>query len=65
MTKASFTAMQATSMPFFLNSPNFSTYPGRCLAEQVGVKAPGTENSTTFLPLKISSVLIACTPSLR
>ncbi len=25
--------------------------PGRCLAEQVGVNAPGTENSTTFLPL--------------
>ena len=28
--------------------------PGRCLAEQVGVNAPGTENSATFLPLKYS-----------
>ena len=30
--------------------------PGRCFAEHVGVNAPGTENNTTFLPLKRSSV---------
>ena len=29
-----------------------ATNPGRCLASQVGVNAPGSENSTTFFPLK-------------
>ena len=33
------------------------------MAEQVGVNAPGTENSTTLRPSKISSVVMACTPS--
>src|SRR3546814_4971166 len=48
ITKASLTAMQAmVSTPLALNSAAFCTKPGRCLAEQVGVKAPGTENSTT------------------
>ena len=28
-----------------------------CRLLQVGVKAPGTANSTTFLPLKMSSVV--------
>ena len=39
-----------------LMSPASCLNPGRCFAEQVGVKAPGTANSTTFLPLKKSSV---------
>src|SRR5690349_25010969 len=51
------------STPFFLSSAAFSTKPGRCLAEQVGVKAPGRPNSTTFLPLKKSSVCTSFTPS--
>ena len=36
------------------NSSAFSTKPGRCLAEQVGVKAPGTANSATLRPAKKS-----------
>jgi hypothetical protein len=36
--------------------------PGRCLELQVGVNAPGTANNTTFLPLKISSVLVSVGP---
>jgi len=64
MTKASLTARQAiTSTPFFLISAAFSTKPGRCLAEQVGVKAPGTANSTTFLPLKNSVLSTSFMPS--
>ena len=31
------------------------SYPGRCVDEQVGVNAPGSANSTTFFPVKISS----------
>ena len=65
MTKASLTETQAmASMPFFLNSSACCRKPGRCLAEQVGVKAPGTANSTTFLPLNSSSVVISAMPSL-
>src|ERR1700743_681371 len=40
-----------------------SMKPGRCFASQVGVNAPGTENSTTVLPLKRSSVVSFCGPS--
>src|SRR3546814_19542024 len=55
MTKASLTAVQAiSSMPFAFSSSALSTKPGRCLAEQVGVKAPGTEKSATLRPLKRS-----------
>ena len=42
----------------------FSMKPGRCLAEQVGVNAPGRPNRTTFLPLNISSVVMSLMPSL-
>src|SRR5260370_17696545 len=64
MTKASLTERQAmVSMPFFLRAASFWTNPGTCLAEQVGVKAPGTAKSTTFLPLKNSSVVTSLTPS--
>ena len=64
MTNTSFTAMQATvSMPFALKSAACWTKPGRWRASQVGVKAPGTENSTTFLPANSWSVVSFCGPS--
>src|SRR5208282_559903 len=64
MTKASLTESQATvSTPLALTAAFFSMKPGRCLAEQVGVKAPGSANSTTFLPLNISSVVMSLMPS--
>jgi hypothetical protein len=56
--------MHATvSTPFPLRSPARSTKPGRCFASQVGVNAPGTEKSTTFLPAKSSSVEMFFGPS--
>src|SRR5688500_11297764 len=64
MTNTSFTAMQAmVSMPFALKLSMLPMNPGRCFASQVGVNAPGTEKSTTFLPLKSSSVETARGPS--
>src|SRR6266478_535980 len=36
---------------------------GKCILWQVPVYAPGTANSATFLPLKISSVVFTCGPS--
>src|SRR3954447_472822 len=36
---------------------------GRCILWQVPVYAPGTANSATFLPLKMSSVVFTCGPS--
>src|SRR4029078_12671465 len=41
----------------------FFTKPGRWLLLQVGVNAPGTANSTTFLPLNNSSVVFGFGPS--
>src|SRR5579864_7289018 len=65
MTNTSFTAMQAmVSTPLARIWSASCTKPGRCLASQVGVKAPGTENSTTVLPLKSSSVERSLGPSL-
>src|SRR5262245_8761625 len=64
ITKGSFTATQATvCTPFFLKASAFSRNPGRCLRWQVGVKAPGTANSTTFLPSNTSDVLNFSMPS--
>src|SRR3978361_1639674 len=64
MTKASLTEIQAmVSTPFPFIEAAFCTKPGKCLALQVGVKAPGTANSTTFLPLKMSSVDTSFGPS--
>src|ERR1700761_4341802 len=64
MTNASLTAMQAmVSTPLAFSASAFCTKPGRCLALQVGVNAPGTAKRTTFLPLKISSVEISFGPS--
>jgi hypothetical protein len=42
------TATISTPLPF--NAGRFWMYPGRCLAEHPGVKAPGTEKRTTFFP---------------
>ena len=41
----------------------FCTIEGTCILWQVPVKAPGTANSATFLPLKISSVVFHAGPS--
>jgi hypothetical protein len=63
-TKGSFTAMQATvSMPCCLNSAALSMKPGKCFRWQVGVKAPGTANITTFLPPNTSPVVNVLIPS--
>src|SRR5580704_8867198 len=63
-TNASLTAVQAmVSTPLALIAAAFCTNPGRCFWLQVGVKAPGTANSTTFLPLKMSSVDTSLGPS--
>src|SRR5262249_18521119 len=63
MTNTSLTAMQAmVSTCFALMASACWTKPGRCLALQVGVKAPGTENSTTFLPLNSSAVVMSAGP---
>src|ERR1700754_386272 len=64
MTKASLTEMQAiTSIPLALIACACCLKPGRCLAEQVGVKAPGTANRATRLPAKTSSVFTGLGPS--
>src|SRR5262245_35119208 len=55
------TAMVAT--PLALMASAFFTKPRRWLLLQVGVKAPGTANSTTFLPLKSSSLVLGLGPS--
>src|SRR5688572_19314056 len=64
MTNTSLTPVTAiVSMPLPLMAAAFFTKPGRWLLLQVGVNAPGTANSTTFLPLKISSVVFGLGPS--
>ena len=64
MTKASLTDRQTiASTPLALRASAASTKPGRCLAEHVGVKAPGSPNRATSLPLKMSSVPMASGPS--
>jgi len=50
ITHASLNAVTATiSTPLAFSFDKFSMYPGKWLAEQVGVKAPGVEKRTTFL----------------
>ena len=50
MTKASLEAMMRTwSTPLALSLSTFSMKEGTCLSVQVGVKAPGTAMTTTFL----------------
>src|ERR1700722_19437361 len=51
MTNASLTeTQQISSIPAATNFSAFSTKPGTCLAEQVGVNAPGNPKITTRLP---------------
>src|SRR5467141_719125 len=64
ITKPSLTAVTAMeSTPLALMAAAFFTKPGMWFLWQVGVKAPGTANSTTFLPLKMSSVVMGLGPS--
>src|SRR4051812_38730975 len=64
MTNTSLTAVTAmVSTPFALNWAALFKKLGRCRLLQVGVNAPGTPNSATFLPLKISSVVFGFGPS--
>src|SRR5262245_26758016 len=57
ITNASFTDTHTISCtPFDFRSPAFSTKPGRCFIEHVGVNAPGTAKITTFLPFVSSPV---------
>src|SRR5262245_21265419 len=64
MTNTSLTPVTAiVSMPLPLIAPAFCTYPGIWFLWQVGVNAPGTANNTTFLPLKMSSVVFTAGPS--
>src|ERR1700688_3835770 len=55
------TAMVLT--PLALIAAAFFTKPGRWFLWQGGVNAPGTANSTTFLPLNNSSVVSGFGPS--
>src|ERR1700675_201744 len=64
ITNTSLTPVTAmVSMPLPLIAAAFFTKPGRWFLWQVGVKAPGTANSTTFLPLNNSSVVFGFGPS--
>src|SRR5512141_425385 len=59
ITNASLTPVTAmVLMPFALNAATLFRKLGMCRLLQVGVKAPGTANSATFLPLKMSSVVL-------
>src|SRR5262245_3827896 len=58
ITNASFTEMHTMrSTPLAKNAGASSLYRGTWVDEQVGVNAPGSENTTTVLPLKSSSVV--------
>src|SRR3982750_1139008 len=64
ITNTSLTPVTAmVSTPLALIAAAFFTKPGRWLLLQVGVNAPGTANSTTFLPLNSSSVVFGFGPS--
>src|SRR4029077_16557434 len=64
ITKPSLTAVTAmVSTPLALMASAFCTNPGRWFLWQVGVNAPGTANSTNFLPLNTSSVVFQPGPS--
>ncbi|KAF5795845.1 hypothetical protein HanXRQr2_Chr08g0344461 [Helianthus annuus] len=64
ITNASLTETHAiVSTPFDFNSPDFSTNPGRCFWEQVGVKAPGTANKMVFLDLVRSEMVVVWSSS--
>src|SRR5664280_3545206 len=59
MTNTSFTPVTAMALtPFALMAAALFRKLGMCMLVQVGVKAPGTANRATFLPLKMSSVVL-------
>src|SRR5260370_5343463 len=64
ITNTSLTDVSATVLtPFALIASACCVIEGTCILWQVPVKAPGTANSATFLPLKMSSVLFHAGPS--
>src|SRR6516225_1143948 len=64
MTNTSLTDVTATVLtPFALIASACCVIEGTCILWQVPVKAPGTANNATFLPLKISSVVFHAGPS--
>src|SRR5215510_6741272 len=64
MTNTSLTDVTAMVLtPFALMASAFCMIEGTCILWQVQVKAPGTANRATFLPLKISSVVFHAGPS--
>src|SRR5665647_3555673 len=64
MTNTSFTPVTAMALtPFALMAAALFRKLGMCMLVQVGVKAPGTANRATFLPLKMSSVVLGLGPS--
>jgi len=64
MTNTSFTPVTAMVLtPFALMAAALFRKLGMCMLVQVGVKAPGTANRATFLPLKMSSVVLGLGPS--
>src|SRR5262245_10989603 len=64
ITNTSLTDVSATALtPFALIASACWVIEGTCILWQVPVKAPGTANSATFLPLKMSSVLFHAGPS--
>src|ERR1700694_378876 len=66
MTKGSLTETQTmASMPCALNAGASSLNRGKCVDEQVGVNAPGSEKTTTFLPEKMSALVTVAQSPLR
>src|SRR5215510_220759 len=64
MTNTSLTEVTAIAlMPLALRASAFCTIEGTCILWQVPVKAPGTANNATFLPLNTSSVDFHAGPS--
>src|SRR2546430_9348043 len=66
MTNGSLTEMQTMeSMPCALDGGVSSLNRGKCVDEHVGVNAPGSEKTTTFLPAKMSSLVTVVHSPLR
>src|SRR3954468_14917561 len=64
ITEASLTAVTAmVSTPLDFSPSKLTRMLGMCILWQVLVKAPGTANSATFFPLKMSSVVFQAGPS--
>src|SRR5579862_1624599 len=64
ITKTSLTPVTAMVLtPLALKAAALFKKLGMCMLVQVGVNAPGTANSATFLPLKMSSVVFGLGPS--